>query len=64
MKLSEKIQTIIESDYTSYQIEKESEISPSTFGRYRSGERDVKRMTLEVAEKLEIFYEKYLTANK
>lgn len=61
MKLSEKIREIINSDYTSYKIEKESGISTESFGRYRSGQRDIKRMTLETAEKLEIFYEQYLS---
>lgn len=61
MKLSEKIQAIIDSDYTSYKIEKESGISAESFGRYRSGQRDIKRMTLETAEKLEFFYEQYLS---
>lgn len=61
MKLSEKIQAIIDSDYTSYKIEKESGISTESFGRYRSGQRDIKRMTLETAEKLEFFYEQYLS---
>nr|DAP27585.1 MAG TPA: Putative antitoxin of bacterial toxin-antitoxin system, YdaS/YdaT [Caudoviricetes sp.] len=61
MKLSEKIQAIVDSNYTSYKIEKESGISTESFGRYRSGQRDIKRMTLETAEKLEIFYEQYLS---
>lgn len=64
MKLSEKIQAVIDSDYTSYKIEKESGIPPSTFGRFRSGKRDIKNMTLGVAEKLEVFYEKYLPNGK
>ena len=63
MKLSEKIQAVIDSDYTSYKIEKESGISTESFGRYRTGERDIKKMTLETAEKLELFYDRYLSHN-
>lgn len=64
MKLSKKIQAVIDSDYTSYKIEKESGIAPSTFGRFRSGKRDIKNMTLDIAEKLEVFYDKYLANSK
>lgn len=48
MKLSEKIQAIVDSNYISYKIEKESGISTESFGKWRYGKRGIKRMPLGI----------------
>lgn len=57
MKLSEKIQEILDSSITSYRISKMSGVTESSIGAMRRGERKVENMQLGIAEKLGQFYD-------
>lgn len=58
MKLSEKIQEILDSSITSYRISKMSGVTESSIGAMRRGDRKISNMQLGVAEKLGDFYDK------
>lgn len=57
MKLSEKIQKILDSSITSYRISKITGVTVSSIGAMRRGERKVENMQLGIAEKLGQFYD-------
>lgn len=57
MKLSEKIQKILDSSITSYRVSKITGVTVSSIGAMRRGERKVENMQLGVAEKLGQFYD-------
>lgn len=57
MKLSEKIQKILDSSITSYRIGKITGVTVSSIGAMRRGERKVENMQLGIAEKLGQFYD-------
>lgn len=60
MKLSEKIQDILDSSITSYRIGKMAGVSDTSIGGMRRGERKVENMQLGIAEKLGAFYDKQM----
>lgn len=57
MKLSEKIQKILDSSITSYRVSKITGVAVSSIGAMRRGERKVENMQLGIAEKLGQFYD-------
>lgn len=57
MKLSEKIQKILDSSITSYRVSKITGVTVSSIGAMRRGERKVENMQLGIAEKLGQFYD-------
>lgn len=57
MKLSEKIQEILDSSITSYRVSKITGVTVSSIGAMRRGERKVENMQLGIAEKLGQFYD-------
>lgn len=57
MKLSEKIQKILDSSITSYRVSKITGVTVSSIGAMRRGERKVKNLQLGIAEKLGQFYD-------
>lgn len=57
MKLSEKIQKILDSSITSYRISKITGVTVSSIGAMRRGERKIENMQLGIAEKLGQFYD-------
>lgn len=61
MKLSEKIQKILDSSITSYRISKITGVTVSSLGAMRRGERKIENMQLGVAEKLGQFYDEEMT---
>lgn len=46
------INTLLQSDVTSYRIQKDTGIRRQKIDRYRKGQSELKNMTLDVAEKL------------
>ncbi|QLK85673.1 hypothetical protein [Staphylococcus sp. 17KM0847] len=46
------LQLLLESDITSYQIEKETRVSRAKIGRLRNGKNKIEDLTLDTAEKL------------
>ena len=61
MKLSEKIQKILNSSITSYRIGKITGVTVSSIGAMRRGERKVENLQLGIAEKLGQFYDEEMT---
>ena len=61
MKLSEKIQKILDSSITSYRVSKITGVTVSSIGAMRRGERKVENLQLGVAEKLGKFYDEEMT---
>lgn len=61
MKLSEKIQKLLDSSITSYRISKITGVTVSSIGAMRRGERKVENMQLGIAEKLGQFYDEEMT---
>lgn len=57
MKLSEKIQKILDSSITSYRVSKITGVTVSSIGAMRRGERKVENLQLGIAEKLGQFYD-------
>ncbi|MGU9988342.1 hypothetical protein ACQ5RK_09925 [Latilactobacillus curvatus] len=57
MKLSEKIQKILDSSITSYRVSKITGVTVSSIGAMRRRERKVENMQLGIAEKLGQFYD-------
>jgi len=57
MKLSEKIKELLESNQTSYNINKYSGVPIGNIDRLRKGERKIKNLHLDVAEKLGSYYD-------
>ena len=57
MKLSEKIQELLESNQTSYSISKHSGVPAGNIYRLRNGERKIENLHLDVAEKLGSYYD-------
>lgn len=57
MKLSEKVQALLDSDITAYRICKATGIAVSAIGATRRGEREVENMQLKTAEKLGDFWD-------
>lgn len=53
----EKVRAVINSDTTAYEIEKQTGISRSQIGNYRSGKHDIMNMTLNNALKLQNYIE-------
>lgn len=47
-----EINTLLQSDVTSYRIQKDTGIRQQMIDRYRKGQSELKNMTLDVAEKL------------
>lgn len=58
-KLAERIRIVLDSDETSYAIEKETGISRASISRYRRGQLGSINMTIETAQKFEKFGIKY-----
>lgn len=57
MKLSEKIEYILDSDITGYKIKKISGVNEGTISRLRNKESKIGNLTLINAEKLEKVYD-------
>ena len=57
MKLSEKVQALLDSDITAYKISKATGVAVSAIGATRRGEREVENMQLKTAEKLGEFWD-------
>ena len=57
MKLSEKIQRLLESNQTSYSINKYTGVPTGNIDLLRKGERKIKNLHLDVAEKLGKYYD-------
>lgn len=47
-----EINTLLQSDVTSYRIQKDTGVRQQMIDRYRKGQSELKNMTLDVAEKL------------
>lgn len=60
MKLREKIQSLLDSDATSYAIAKETRISNSTIVELRHGKRKLSNLSLKIAERLGEYYDSYI----
>lgn len=60
MKLSKKIEKLISSEFTAYRIGKETGVAAVLIQRLKNKERKIENLSLSTAEKLEVFYEKYL----
>lgn len=63
MKTSEKVQALLESHVSAYQIAKVTGISVSTILGLRSGDRQLLNITLGTAEKLAAYWEKKIRNN-
>lgn len=57
MRVIEKINQILKSDYSGYEIGKASGISASRISELRRGDRKVTSLTLTTVDKLEKFYD-------
>ena len=57
MKLSEKIQRLLESNQTSYSINKYTNVPTGNIDLLRKGERKIKNLHLGVAERLGEYYD-------
>lgn len=53
--LLDRVQKVLNSDITGYEIEKYTHITRVSIGRYRNGHTPVANMTLDTAMKLEKF---------
>ncbi|QVK12803.1 XRE family transcriptional regulator [Weissella ceti] len=60
MKLRDKVQAVLDSDLSSYALNKEYGINASKIGRLRSGKNSIDDISLAFAEKLEEVYDKAL----
>lgn len=60
MKLSEKVQALLDSDITAYRISKATGVAVSAIGATQRGERKVENMQLKTAEKLGEFWDNEL----
>lgn len=54
-----KIKELLESDISSYEIEKNTGVSRVTLAKYRNGSADIMNMSLEKAVNLNKFWEEY-----
>lgn len=59
-----KIKELIESDISSYEIEKITGVSRVTLSKYRSGSADIMNMSLQKALELNKFWEEYQMTTK
>lgn len=57
MNLTDKINKLMESEISAYQISKSTGVDTSTISRLRNKKSDVGNTTLDVAEKLGCFYD-------
>lgn len=57
MKLSEKVQALLQSNITAYRIEKETGVAQPNITRLRNGQSDVGHMSVDNAEKLAKFWD-------
>lgn len=57
MNLTDKINKLMESEISAYQISKSTGVDTSTISRLRNKKSDVGNTTLDVAEKLGYFYD-------
>lgn len=57
MNLTDKINKLMESEVSAYQISKSTGVDTSTISRLRNKKSDVGNTTLDVAEKLGHFYD-------
>lgn len=63
MKLSKKIEQLLASNQTSYSISKYSGVAAGNIDRLRKGERQIKNLHLDVAEKLGDYYDRNFKRN-
>lgn len=57
MELRKKVEWIIESDITTYQFAKETGLTNTVLSKLRRGEKEVGRLSLDVAEKFGKLYD-------
>lgn len=58
-----KVQAVINSNITAYEIEKQTGISRAQIGNYRNGKHDIMNMSLNNALKLQNYYEEEMAMN-
>lgn len=58
MKLSQKIDKLIKSDITVYQIAKDTGVSQASLTNMRNGKKEINNLRLETAEKLGDYWDK------
>jgi len=51
--LAKRVQIVLDSDLTGYEIEKETDIARSSISRYRRGHLGPENMTLDIARRFE-----------
>lgn len=61
MKLSDKVQAVLDSDISGYRLYKEYGINDAKVSRLRSGKNPIGGITLDMAEKFEEVYAKEIT---
>lgn len=57
MELREKVQWVIDSDITTYQFAKDTGLTNTVLSKLRRGEKEVGRLSLDIAEKFGNLYD-------